>query len=62
MRGPDGVRVEVVSYVDKMLTPRDVYRLKRHGSWVGDYKSIEELRKHVDLAELVEDEPRDMNS
>jgi hypothetical protein len=45
----------VVSYVDKMQIHRRVYRLKRHGTWVGDYKSADELAKVVDLAELVED-------
>jgi hypothetical protein len=55
MRGPNGETVEVVSYVDKMQIHRRVYRLKRHGTWVGDYKSADELAKVVDLAELVED-------
>jgi hypothetical protein len=32
-----------------------VYRLTRHGRWIGDYKSVEELGKHVDLSTLVED-------
>jgi hypothetical protein len=55
LRGPDGETVEVVSYVDKMQTRRDVYRLRRHGRHVGDYKSVEDPGKQVDLATLLED-------
>jgi hypothetical protein len=55
LRGPNGETVEAVSYVDKMQTRRQVYRLKQHGVWIGDYKSVEELGKHVDLSTLVED-------
>jgi hypothetical protein len=32
-----------------------VYRLTRHGVFVGEYKTPVELAKHVDLATLVED-------
>ena len=45
----------MVSYVDKMETRRQVYRLKQNGVWIGDYKTVEELSKHVDLSTLVED-------
>jgi len=55
LRGPNGETVEVVAYVDKMQTHRQVYRLQRHGVWVGDYKTVDEFGKHVDLATLVED-------
>jgi hypothetical protein len=55
LRGPDGETVEVVSYVDKMQTRRDVYRLRKRGAFIGDYKTVDELGKHVDLATLVED-------
>jgi hypothetical protein len=34
-----------------------VYRLSRHGVFVGEYKTPEELGKVVDLATLVEDDP-----
>jgi hypothetical protein len=53
--GPDGETVEVVSYVDKMQTRRDVYRLRRRGTFIGDYRTVDELGKHVDLSTLVED-------
>jgi len=55
LRGPGGVSLEVVSYTDKMQTFRQVYRLRRHGRHVGDYKNVEDLGKHVDLPTLVED-------
>jgi hypothetical protein len=38
-----------------METRRQVYRLKQNGVWIGDYKTVEELSKHVDLSTLVED-------
>jgi hypothetical protein len=43
----------VVSYVDKMQTRRQVYRLKQNGVWIGDYKTVDELGEHVDLSTLV---------
>lgn len=57
LRGPNGEIVEVVSYIDKMQTRRDVYRLKQHSVFIGDYKSIEDLGRHVDLSTLIEEEP-----
>jgi hypothetical protein len=57
MRAPDGVVVDVIRYRDKMQQDRRVYRLTRHGVFVGEYKTPEELGEVVDLAELVEDEP-----
>jgi hypothetical protein len=55
LRGPDGVTVEVVAYVDEMQIHRQVYRLQRHGVWIGDDKTVDELGRHVDLSTLVED-------
>jgi hypothetical protein len=57
MRGPNGVVVEVIRYVDKLGYDRKVYRLSQHGVFIGEYKTPEELARHVDLAELVEDDP-----
>jgi hypothetical protein len=56
MRAPGGVVVDVIRYRDKMQQDRRVYRLTRHGVFVGEYKTPEELGKVVDLAELVEDD------
>jgi hypothetical protein len=56
MRGPNGVVVEVIRYVDKLGYDRKVYRLSRHRVFIGEYKTPEELGKVVDLAELVEDD------
>lgn len=55
LRGPDGQTVEVVSYVDKMQTRRDVYRLSKCGAFIGDYKTVDELGKHVDPSSVAED-------
>jgi hypothetical protein len=56
VRGPNGVVVEVIRYVDKLGYDRKVYRLSRHRVFIGEYKTPEELGKVVDLAELVEDD------
>ena len=58
MRGPNGVVVDVVRYTDTLGYDRKVYRLHQHGSFIGEHKTPEELGKMVDLAELVEEEPR----
>ena len=57
MRGADGVLVDVIRYRGKMQYDRRCYRLSRHGVFVGEYKTPEELSRAVDLAELVEDDP-----
>ena len=56
MRGPNGVVVDVIRYRDKLGYDRRCYRLSRHGAFVGEYKTPEELGKVVDLAELVEED------
>jgi hypothetical protein len=55
MRGPNGVVVEVIRYVDKLGYDRKVYRLSRHRVFIGEYKTPEELGKQVDLATVVEE-------
>ncbi|HEY6745368.1 MAG TPA: hypothetical protein VI357_06570 [Mycobacteriales bacterium] len=40
-----------------MQQDRRCYRLSRHGVFMGEYKTPEELGKVVNLAELVEDDP-----
>lgn len=49
MRGPEGVVVDVIRYRDKMQQDRRVYRVTEHGTFVGEYKTPEELGRHVDL-------------
>ena len=56
LRGESGEVVDVVRYVDKLGHDRRVYRLHRHGVFVGEYRTPEELAKQVDLATLVEDD------
>ena len=56
-RGPKGEVVEVIDYVDKTWSRRQVYRLSRRGVFMGEYKTPGELGRQVDLAELVEDDP-----
>jgi hypothetical protein len=55
MRGASGEVVDVITYVDKMQQTRRVYRLTVHGVFVGEFKTVEELGRKVDLAKLVED-------
>jgi hypothetical protein len=57
LTGPGGVTVQHVTYTDKLGYERRVLRLKRHGVFVGDFRSVEELGRHVDVAGLREDEP-----
>jgi hypothetical protein len=57
LRGESGEVVDVLAYVDKMQQTRQVYRLTRHGVLIGEYKTVDELAKVVNLAELVEDDP-----
>jgi hypothetical protein len=47
--------VDVIRYRDKMQQDRRCYRLTRHGVFVGEYKTPEELGKVVDLGQLVEE-------
>jgi hypothetical protein len=56
LRGQNGEVVDVVRYTDKLGHDRRMYRLHRHGVFVGEYKTPEELAKVVDLTTLVEDE------
>jgi hypothetical protein len=48
--------VDVIRYQDKMRYDRRCNRVSRHGVFVGEYKTAEELGKVVDVAELVEDD------
>jgi hypothetical protein len=56
LTGPGGVTVEHVTYTDKIGYTHRVLRLKRHGVFVGDYRTVEELGREVDVATLTEDE------
>lgn len=57
--GPGGVTVEHVTYTDKLGYTRRVLRLKRHGVFVGDFSTVEELGKHVDVGTLREESEQD---
>jgi hypothetical protein len=39
MRGVSGEVVDVITYTDKTQQTRRVYRLTRHGRFVGEYKT-----------------------
>lgn len=54
LTGPGGVTVEHVTYTDKLGYTRKVLRLRRHGVFVGDYRTVDELGRQVDLATLRE--------
>ena len=50
--------VEQVTLTGKHGGPPVRYlRLRHHGHHVGDYRTVEELARHVDLATLVEEPP-----
>ena len=49
--------VDVIRYTDKLGHDRRCYRVTRHGVFVGEYGTPDELGKIVDLAELVEEDP-----
>jgi hypothetical protein len=56
--GPDGVSVEQVTLTGKQGGPPVRFlRLRHHGRHVGDYRTVEQLARHVDLATLVEELP-----
>jgi hypothetical protein len=54
--GRSGEVVDLIAYADTAGRERRVYRLTRHGVFIGEYKTPEELANVVDLAELVEDD------
>ena len=56
VRFAPGVTVEHVTYTDKIGYTRKVLRLKRHGVFIGDYRTVEELGRQVDVATLTEEE------
>ncbi len=56
LTGPDGVTVEHVTYTDKLGYHRRVLRLRRYGVFIGDFRTVEELARHVDLATLREED------
>lgn len=55
--GPGGVTVEHVTYTDKLGRVRKVLRLRRHGTFVDDFRTVAELAREVDLATLREADP-----
>ena len=59
LTGPGGVTVEHVTYTDKIGHTHRVLRLKRHGVFVGDYRSVDELARHVDVGALREEGEED---
>jgi hypothetical protein len=56
LTGPGGVTVEHVTYTDKIGHTRRVLRLKRHGVFIGDFRTVAELGRHVDVSTLTEEE------
>jgi hypothetical protein len=55
LTGPAGVTVQHVTYTDKLGYTRRVLRLARHGVLVDDYRTVEELGRHVDVDSLTEE-------
>ena len=52
LTAPEGVTVQHVAYTDKLGYTRRVLRLAQHGDLVGDYRTVEELGRHVDVGTL----------
>jgi hypothetical protein len=59
--GPGGMRVEQVTVVWRGQrgagVPRRMLRLTRAGRLVGEYRTVEELARYVDLSTLVDELP-----
>ena len=55
LTGPEGVTVEHVTYTDKLGHTHRVLRLERHGVFVGDYRTVEQLAREIDVASLRDD-------
>jgi len=54
--GPGGVRVDQVTLTGKNGGPPVRYlRLRRYDAYIGDYRTVEQLAQHVDIAALVEE-------
>ena len=56
LRGPGGISVEQVEYVDRAGFRRRVLWLRQYERHLGGYSSVEALSKVIDVGELVEDE------
>jgi hypothetical protein len=56
LTGPGGVTVEHVTYADKLGHTHRVLRLKRHGVFVGDYRTVADLAREIDVASLRDDD------
>ena len=56
LTGPGGVTVQHVTYTDKLGHLRRVLRLERHGVFVGDFRTVEELGRHVEVTGLRQDD------
>jgi hypothetical protein len=54
LAAPGGITVQHVTYTDKLGRTCRVLRLARHGDPVGDYRTVDELARHVDVATLSE--------
>ena len=57
LAGPGGVTVDQVTYTDELGHRRRVLRLRRHGAFVSDYRSVRELAREVDVDALREGGP-----
>ena len=55
--GPGGITVEQVDFEDKAGHRLRVLRARQYGVFLGDFRSIEELAKVLDVSGLVEDDP-----
>jgi hypothetical protein len=52
--GPNTEVIDVIQLRGKDGVSRPLYRLRRHGLWVANCATLEELALHVDLGQLEE--------
>ncbi|HVQ94370.1 MAG TPA: hypothetical protein VMU51_25250 [Mycobacteriales bacterium] len=55
--GPNTEVIDVIQLRGKDNVTRTLYRLRRHGLWVANCASLDELAQHVDLGQLEEVPP-----
>jgi hypothetical protein len=52
--GPNTEVIDVIELRGKDGVIRTLYRLRRHGLWIANCATLDELAQHVDLSQLEE--------
>jgi hypothetical protein len=56
--GPNTEVIDVIQLRGKDGVTRSLYRLRRHGHWIANCATLDELALYVDLGQLEEDHTR----